>query len=97
MGIALGEAGEVADEIANYKMISRITANPADRWTESTRELRAVRNPPTSYAIRSSTKRTIASCSETAAELEYKAGNEDGKGRAFSRAVPFLLVLDLLE
>jgi hypothetical protein len=70
MGMAPGEAGEIADEIANYNAISRTTANLVDRWTESTREPRVVL---TSYAARSGVRRTIASCSETAAALECEA------------------------
>jgi hypothetical protein len=83
MGISLGEAGEISDEIANYNTISRMKANLASRWTESTRGPQAVRNLLTSYAARSGAKRTIASFLETAAELECEAGNEDGKRRVF--------------
>jgi hypothetical protein len=35
MGIVLSEAGEIAEQIANYDTIRRITADPADRWQDS--------------------------------------------------------------
>lgn len=55
---------------ANYDTITRITANPADRWMESGRESRPARNLLTSYNVQVYTKKTITPCSETVAELD---------------------------
>jgi hypothetical protein len=95
MGMALGGTGEMADEIANCNTISRITANPADRWGRKVRESRPVQNLLTSYAAQPRTKVTITSCSGVVEELECEAGNEEDKTRVFSCAVPVLSMLDL--
>jgi hypothetical protein len=95
--MALGVSGEVAMKTANHDTITRITADPADRWMKSGRESRPARNLLTSYTVRSHTKKTITSCSETVAELDCRVEKQmRNEGIFMRRAVPFLFVLVLL-
>jgi hypothetical protein len=65
---------------APYDTVTRITVNPADRWIESGRDSRSGWNLPTSYTVRTHTKKTTASCWETVAELGCRVEKQVGEG-----------------
>lgn len=80
IGMALGVTGKTADEISQLR---HDHSNPADRWMESGREWRPALNLLTFYAARTRTKKTITSCWDTVAELDWEA---EEKGKAPSCA-----------
>jgi hypothetical protein len=92
IGMALGVTGKYQMRSPNCDTTTRITANLADRRMESGREWRPALSLLTSYTARTRRKKTIISCWDTVAELEWEA---EEKRKAPSCAVPFLFVLVL--